>query len=308
MARKRKGRAVSGWLIVDKPAGITSTSVVNKVRWAFEAQKAGHAGTLDPDATGVLAVALGEATKTVPFITDALKCYRFMLRFGAATTTDDASGEVVAQSDLRPDDAAIAAALGAFRGEIMQVPPQYSAVKVDGERAYDLAREGEVMELAARPLWVESLEVMSRPDADHLELEMVCGKGGYVRSIARDLGAALGCLGHVAWLRRTWSGPFDVENGISMEKIEELARTCRNCPQRRKVLHGCAMATPEWSSPRTPDMAMRPGPRIRGKRWRLASIRPVSCTRAGCSTDKARNGAGRPAGGLTPLGRHCHGR
>ena len=225
MARKRKGRAVSGWLIVDKPAGITSTSVVNKVRWAFEAQKAGHAGTLDPDATGVLAVALGEATKTVPFITDALKCYRFMLRFGAATTTDDASGEVVAQSDLRPDDAAIAAALGAFRGEIMQVPPQYSAVKVDGERAYDLAREGEVMELAARPLWVESLEVMSRPDADHLELEMVCGKGGYVRSIARDLGAALGCLGHVAWLRRTWSGPFDVENGISMEKIEELART-----------------------------------------------------------------------------------
>jgi len=225
MARKRKGRAVSGWLIVDKPAGITSTTVVNKVRWAFEAQKAGHAGTLDPDATGVLAVALGEATKTVPFITDALKCYRFMVRFGAATATDDASGEVVAQSELRPDDVAIAAALGAFRGEIMQVPPQYSAVKVAGARAYDLAREGETMDLAARPLWVESLEIISRPDADHLELEMVCGKGGYVRSVARDLGAALGCFGHVAKLRRTWSGPFDAENGISMEKIEELART-----------------------------------------------------------------------------------
>jgi tRNA pseudouridine55 synthase len=225
MARKRKGRAVSGWLIVDKPAGITSTAVVNKVKWALEAQKAGHAGTLDPDATGVLAVALGEATKTVPYITDALKCYRFLVRFGTATATDDASGEVVARSDLRPDDAAISEALTAFRGEIMQVPPQYSAVKVEGERAYDLAREGEVMELAARPLWVESLEVMSRPDADTVELEMVCGKGGYVRSVARDLGVTLGCLGHVQWLRRTWSGPFDAENGISMEKIEELART-----------------------------------------------------------------------------------
>lgn len=225
MARKRKGRAVSGWLIVDKPAGITSTAVVNKVKWALEAQKAGHAGTLDPDATGVLAVALGEATKTVPFITDALKCYRFTVRFGSSTTTDDASGEVVAQSDLRPQDAAIAEALGAFRGEIMQVPPQYSAVKVAGTRAYDLAREGEVMDLAARPLWVESLEVIARPDADHVELEMVCGKGGYVRSVARDLGAALGCLGHVTSLRRTWSGPFEANNGISMEQIEALART-----------------------------------------------------------------------------------
>jgi tRNA pseudouridine55 synthase len=225
MARKRKGRAVSGWLIVDKPAGITSTAVVNKVKWALEAQKAGHAGTLDPDATGVLAVALGEATKTVPYVTDALKCYRFMVRFGRSTTTDDASGEVVAQSDLRPDDTAVAQALAAFRGEIMQVPPQYSAVKVEGERAYDLAREGEVMELAARPLWVERLEVISRPDADHAELEMVCGKGGYVRSVARDLGAALGCLGHVAWLRRTWSGPFDADKGISLETVQELART-----------------------------------------------------------------------------------
>lgn len=225
MARKRKGRAVSGWLVVDKPAGITSTTVVNKVKWAFDAQKAGHAGTLDPDATGVLAIALGEATKTVPYITDALKCYRFMVRLGAATRTDDAAGEVIETRDARPSDAEISAGLAAFRGDIMQVPPQFSAVKVEGERAYDIARGGGEMDLAARPLWVESLEMIARPDADHVELEMVCGKGGYVRSIARDLGAALGCLGHVEWLRRTWSGPFDAEQGLSLETIDALAKT-----------------------------------------------------------------------------------
>ena len=224
MARK-KGRDISGWLVVDKPAGMTSTAVVNKVRWALDAKKAGHAGTLDPAATGVLAVALGEATKTVPYITDALKCYRFALRLGAATNTDDAEGEVIATSDARPSDDAIAAALAAFRGEIMQVPPQFSAVKVDGERAYALARAGEEMELAARPLWVESLEVVARPDADTVELEMVCGKGGYVRSIARDLGAALGCHGHVIWLRRVWSGPFEATDGVSIETIDDEAKT-----------------------------------------------------------------------------------
>lgn len=225
MARKRKGRAISGWLVVDKPAGITSTTVVNKVKWAFDAQKAGHAGTLDPDATGVLAIALGEATKTVPYITDALKCYRFMVRLGVSTRTDDAEGEVIETRALRPTDDEIAAALAAFRGNIMQVPPQFSAVKVDGERAYDIARGGGEMDLVARPLWVESLEVISRPDADHVELEMVCGKGGYVRSVARDLGEALGCLGHVQWLRRTWSGPFDATQGVTLEKIDELAKT-----------------------------------------------------------------------------------
>lgn len=225
MGRTKKGRPISGWLVVDKPAGITSTAVVNKVKWALQAQKAGHAGTLDPAATGVLAVALGEATKTVPYVTDALKCYRFMVRLGASTTTDDAEGEVIETSDTRPTDDQIAEALGAFRGDILQVPPQFSAVKVDGERAYDLAREGEEMELAARPLWVESLELIARPDPDHVELEMVCGKGGYVRSIARDLGRALGCLGHVAWLRRVWSGPFEADKGLSMDEIERLART-----------------------------------------------------------------------------------
>jgi tRNA pseudouridine55 synthase len=225
MARTKKGRAISGWLIVDKPAGITSTAVVNKVKWALSAQKAGHAGTLDPDATGVLAVALGEATKTIPYITDALKCYRFRVTLGAQTDTDDASGTVIATSDQRPTDADIEAALTAFRGDIAQVPPQYSAVKVDGDRAYDLAREGEVMDLAARPLWVERLTLLNRPGPDHVELEMVCGKGGYVRSIARDLGLALGCLGHVEWLRRTWSGPFDAEAGVSMQQIEAEAKT-----------------------------------------------------------------------------------
>lgn len=225
MGRVKKGRPVSGWVIIDKPAGMGSTQIVNKVKWAFQAQKAGHSGTLDPDATGVLAVALGEATKTVPFVTDATKCYRFRVVFGAATSTDDASGTVIAQSDRRPSDDEIAAALGAFRGEIMQVPPQVSAVKVDGERAYDLAREGVAMELAARPLWVESLEVVGRPDADHVDLEMVCGKGGYVRAIARDLGQALGCLGHVAWLRREWTGPFEASDAVTLEQIDALART-----------------------------------------------------------------------------------
>ncbi|WP_170360721.1 tRNA pseudouridine(55) synthase TruB [Ruegeria arenilitoris] len=225
MGRKRKGRDISGWLVVDKPAGMTSTAVVNKVRWAMDAKKAGHAGTLDPEATGVLAVALGEATKTVPHITDALKAYTFTVRLGQATNTDDAEGEVIAQSDARPSDEDIKQALAPFLGEIMQVPPKFSAVKIDGQRAYKLARDGEDVELTARPLWVEELVLVDRPDADHVVLEMTCGKGGYVRSIARDLGAALGCHGHVKVLRRIWSGPFEAEDGLSIEQIDEMAKT-----------------------------------------------------------------------------------
>ena len=225
MARKRKGRDISGWLVVDKPAGPTSTAVVNKVRWALDARKAGHAGTLDPEATGVLAIALGEATKTVPYITDALKAYEFTVRLGIATNTDDAEGEELGRSDLRPDDEAIKAALADFIGDIQQVPPQVSAVKIDGQRAYKRARDGEEMELAARPLFVESLLLTDRPDADHVTLEMVCGKGGYVRSIARDLGQKLGCLGHVRDLRRIWSGPFDVADGLTLDQVTEMART-----------------------------------------------------------------------------------
>ena len=254
MARSKKGRPVSGWLVVDKPAGIGSTTVVNKVKWAFGAQKAGHAGTLDPAATGVLAVALGEATKTVPYVTDALKCYRFRVTLGAATTTADAEGPVTETSDLRPTDAEIAAALAAFRGDILQVPPQFSAVKVEGERAYDLAREGEVMDLAARPLWVERLEMLDRPDADHVDLEMVCGKGGYVRSIARDLGKSLGCLGHVQWLRREWSGPFRASEGLSLDEIDRMAKT-EELDQHLKPLELGLADLPEL--PATPEGAAR---------------------------------------------------
>ena len=225
MGRRRKGRDISGWLVVDKPAGITSTSVVNKVRWALDAKKAGHAGTLDPEATGVLAVALGEATKTVPYITDDLKCYTFTVRLGQATNTDDAEGEVIAESPDRPTDDQIKAALGAFVGDIEQVPPKFSAVKIDGQRAYKLARDGEDVEIAPRPLWVEELVMTDRPDADHVTLEMTCGKGGYVRSIARDLGEALGCHGHVRELRRIWSGPFRAEDGLTLEQIDDMAKS-----------------------------------------------------------------------------------
>lgn len=222
MARK-KGRDVSGWLLIDKPAGVGSTDVVGRVRWALDAKKAGHAGTLDPDATGLLAVALGEATKTVPYLTDALKAYDFTVNWGAETSTDDAAGEVLRRSDARPTADMIEAALPAFRGEILQVPPAVSAVKVDGARAYDLAREGEAFTLAARPLWVEELTVVEAR-GDQADLRLVCGKGGYVRAIARDLGRALGCLGHVRSLRRVWSGPFDVAEAMPFDRVDRAAQ------------------------------------------------------------------------------------
>ena len=225
MGRTRKGRDISGWLIVDKPAGLTSTAVVNKIRWAFDAKKAGHAGTLDPEATGLLAVALGEATKTIPYITDATKAYEFTVNLGSATNTDDAEGEIIATSDQRPSDSEIVQGLQDFVGEIMQVPPQFSAVKINGQRAYKLARAGEEVEITARPLLVEELILADRPTLDTADLEMTCGKGGYVRAIARDLGKKLGCYGHVAHLRRVWSGPFDLEHAVTLEQIEPFAKT-----------------------------------------------------------------------------------
>ena len=225
MGRTRKGRDISGWLIVDKPAGLTSTAVVNKIRWAFDAKKAGHAGTLDPEATGLLAVALGEATKTIPYITDATKAYEFTVNLGSATNTDDAEGEIIATSDQRPSDTEIVQGLQDFVGEIMQVPPQFSAVKINGQRAYKLARAGEEVEITARPLLVEELILTDRPTLDTADLEMTCGKGGYVRAIARDLGKNLGCYGHVAHLRRVWSGPFDLEHAVTLEQIEPFAKT-----------------------------------------------------------------------------------
>jgi len=238
MGRNRKGRDVSGWLLVDKPAGMTSTAMVGKVRWAFEAKKAGHAGTLDPDATGMLPIALGEATKTIAYLGEALKGYDFTVRWGASTTTDDAEGAVIATSDLRPTADQIRAALPRFTGDIRQVPPQFSAVKVDGARAYDIARGGETMELEARDLFVDALELLGTPDADNAELHFVCGSGGYVRAIARDLGETLGCLGHVLSLRRTWVGPFDIEDAVTLDRIEALART----PEIDTLLKPVAMA------------------------------------------------------------------
>ena len=223
MARRRKGRDVTGWLIVDKPSGIGSTDVVTAVRRALDARKAGHAGTLDPDATGVLAIALGEATKIVPWLQDAEKSYRFAVRFGAATATDDAAGEVVATSGRRPSAEEVAAALPAFTGDIEQVPPAYSAVRTEGRRAHMVARGGGVPDLAARPLRVHALALEGMEDESTAILTMTCGKGGYVRAIARDLGAALGGHAHCLWLRRTQSGPFAAQDGIAMDALSDPA-------------------------------------------------------------------------------------
>jgi tRNA pseudouridine55 synthase len=225
MARQRKGLPVSGWLIFDKPRGMTSTQVVSKVKRLYQAAKAGHAGTLDPLATGVLPLALGEATKTVPFVVEGSKQYRFTVRFGAETDTDDADGKVVASSKTRPTRAAIEAELPSFTGEIEQVPPRYSALKVDGARAYELARGDEDFELAARRVSIESLMLTDHPDPDHCVLETQCGKGTYVRALARDLGRALGTFGHVEQLRRTRVGPFGEERAITPSALEALAES-----------------------------------------------------------------------------------
>jgi len=222
MGRRRKGRPVSGWVSLDKPMGMTSTQAVAKVRWLFEAQKAGHAGTLDPLATGVLPIALGEATKTVPFLVEADKVYRFTIEWGRSTTTLDQEGETTATSDVRPAREAVERALEAFVGEIQQVPPAFSAIKVDGERAYDLARQGLEPDLKARTVVIHSAHVTAAPDADHVEIEMVCGKGTYVRAVVRDLAEALGACGHVSALRRERVGPFGDGNLISLETLEDF--------------------------------------------------------------------------------------
>jgi len=225
MARRRKGLPIHGWLVLDKPQGMTSTQAVSRVRHLYGAQKAGHAGTLDPLATGVLPIAFGEATKTVPFVVEGNKQYRFTVRFGAATDTDDGDGTIVATSDRRPTLPEIEAALPSFVGEISQVPPRYSALKVGGARAYDLARDEEDFELAARPALIESLTLIDMPDPDHCVIEARCGKGTYVRALARDLGIALGSLAHVTELRRTRVGPFAEEAAISLAKLQELGHS-----------------------------------------------------------------------------------
>ncbi len=222
MGRRRKGQAVSGWVVLDKPYDLGSTQAVSRVRRMFDAQKAGHAGTLDPLATGVLPIALGEATKTVPFLMDADKAYRFTVEWGVSTASFDREGTVTATSDVRPSPQAVAEALPAFVGVIQQTPPDYSAIKVDGERAYDLARAGVAMTLKPRAVVIHSAEVVQAPDADHVELAIECGKGVYVRALVRDLAERLGACAHVSALRRTRVGPFDEAQAISLETLENF--------------------------------------------------------------------------------------
>lgn len=224
MARRKKGNPVHGWVVLDKPLNMTSTQAVGAVRRAFNAQKAGHAGTLDPLATGLLPIALGEATKTVPYAVDGDKAYSFTVRWGAETSTDDTEGPVTKASDKRPSRAEIEAILPRFIGEIMQVPPTFSAIKVDGARAYDLARDGEDVVLEARPVIIERLELVDQPDAETSVFEAECGKGTYVRSLARDMGRILGCHGHVIALRRTRVGPFDEPRSVTLAAIDEAAK------------------------------------------------------------------------------------
>ena len=219
---RRIKRDVHGWVVLDKPIGMTSTQAVGAIKRLFQCKRAGHAGTLDPLASGCLPIALGEATKTVPFVMDGRKIYRFTVHWGEERDTDDADGRAVATSTQRPDRAAIEALLPDYTGTIEQVPPQYSAIKIGGERAYDLARDGETVEIAARPVEIHRLAIVNLPDASTAEFEAECGKGTYVRSLARDIGRALGCYGHIQALRRQAVGPFSENDMISLEQLTVL--------------------------------------------------------------------------------------
>jgi tRNA pseudouridine55 synthase len=225
MARQKRGRKLDGWLILDKPQNITSTQAVNKVKRALDAQKAGHGGTLDPLATGILPIALGAATKTVPYVMDGTKLYHFTIKFGEGRDTDDAEGAVTETHVHRPSDADIHAALPAFRGNIMQIPPAFSAIKVEGERAYDLARAGAPPDLPPRPAQVDRFELIGRPDADTAQFEVESGKGVYMRSLARDLARACGTVGHITVLRRLRVGPFTENMTVSLDTILDPAHT-----------------------------------------------------------------------------------
>lgn len=221
MARRKKGEPVHGWVCLDKPYGLGSTQAVSRVRRLLNAQKAGHAGTLDPLASGILPIALGEATKTLPFAQDRLKTYEFTVTWGESRDTEDAEGAVTGTSPVRPSPEEILAALPAFTGDITQVPPRYSAIKIDGERAYDLARGGEEFEVRPRQVYIEALALLEA-GADSARFEVVCGKGTYVRSLGRDIALKLGTLGYISALRRTAVGPFTLEHAISLDKLEEL--------------------------------------------------------------------------------------
>ena len=222
MARRKKGNPVHGWLILDKPSGISSAQAVSAVRRVFAAQKAGHSGTLDPLATGILPIALGEATKTVPYVMDTDKAYDFVIRWGESRTTDDKEGAVLATSDVRPDVADIEAALGAFVGDIQQTPPQYSAIKLAGERAYDIARSGEEVALQPRVVTIHQFDLVEMIDRDHARFHVESGKGAYMRALARDLAIAVGSVGHIADLRRLRVGPFTEDDAISLDSLTAL--------------------------------------------------------------------------------------
>ncbi|MBX9463548.1 MAG: tRNA pseudouridine(55) synthase TruB [Aquamicrobium sp.] len=242
--RKKKGRPVSGWMVLDKPLGMGSTEAVSKIKWLFGAEKAGHAGTLDPLASGMLPIALGEATKTVPYVQDGAKVYRFTVSWGEERSTDDLEGEVTQSSAARPDEQAIRALLPKYTGVIMQTPPQFSAIKIAGERAYDLAREGEAVDIPAREVEIGRFDLVEMRGADATVFEIECGKGTYVRSLARDMGRDLGCYGHISELRRTEVDPFTADDLVTMAEIEEAIASVP------------LEATEEGEAPQAP----RPGP------------------------------------------------
>ena len=224
MSRRKRGRLINGWLVIDKPGGMTSTAVVNKVRWLYDARKAGHGGTLDPMATGMLPIAFGEATKTVSHVMDGSKKYNFTLRWGTETDTDDAEGDTVQESAVRPEPAAVEQVLSRFIGRIEQVPPKYSAIKIDGVRAYDLARADKPVTMKLREIDVHDIHVVATPDADHTEFAVVSGKGAYMRALARDIARAVGAFGHISALRRTSVGPFDAADAISLDELESIGQ------------------------------------------------------------------------------------
>ncbi len=225
MARRgtKRGRPVSGWVVFDKPVGMGSTEAVSKIKWLFNAEKAGHAGTLDPLASGMLPIALGEATKTVPYVMDGAKIYRFTVAWGEERSTDDLEGPVTKSSDKRPDQAAIRALLPKYTGVILQTPPQFSAIKIAGERAYDLARDGETVDIPPREIEIDRLDLIDTTPEGHAVFEVECGKGTYVRSLARDMGRDLGCYGHIAELRRIEVEPFTAEDLVTVDELEAAA-------------------------------------------------------------------------------------
>lgn len=242
--RKKKGRPVSGWMVLDKPLGMGSTEAVSKIKWLYGAEKAGHAGTLDPLASGMLPIALGEATKTVPYVQDGAKVYRFTVSWGEERSTDDLEGAVTRSSPERPDEQAIRALLPKYTGVIMQIPPQFSAIKIAGERAYDLAREGEAVDIPAREVEIGRFDLVEMRGADATVFEIECGKGTYVRSLARDMGRDLGCYGHISELRRTEVDPFTADELVTIAEIEQAIASVQPA------------ATEEDEAPQAP----RPGP------------------------------------------------